>query len=66
MGKKNNRIFYQIAYKKLKSINKKLILVKESYTSKCDTPGLELIGYYDIYQGRKSKKKDYLNPQQKN
>jgi len=64
MGKKNNRNFYQIAYKKfldkldkkLECMNKKLILVKESYTSKCDALGLESIGYHDIYQGRRSKR----------
>jgi hypothetical protein len=69
MGKKNNRNFYQIAYKqliekleeKLKCINKKMILVKESYTSKCDALALESIGYYEI-----EIKEDYLNLQLKN
>ena len=60
MGKKNNRNFYQIAYKqliekleeKLKCINKKMILVKESYTSKCDAMTLESICHYEVYLGK--------------
>lgn len=64
MGKKNNRNFYQIAYKqliekleeKLKCINKKMILVKESYTSKCDALALESIGYHEIYLGNRKKR----------
>ena len=64
MGKKNNRNFYQIAYKqfidkldeKLKCINKKMILVKESYTSKCDALGLEEIGYHEHYLGNRKKR----------
>jgi IS605 OrfB family transposase len=64
MGKKNNRNFYQIAYKqfidklddKLKSINKKMILVKESYTSKCDSLALEQIGYHEHYLGNRKKR----------
>ena len=64
MGKKNNRNFYQIAYKqfidkldnKLKSINKKMILVKESYTSKCDSLALEQLGYHEHYLGNRKKR----------
>ena len=64
MGKKNNRNFYQIAYKqliekleeKLKCINKKMILVKESYTSKCDALALESIGYHETYLGNRKKR----------
>ena len=64
MGKKNNRNFYQIAYKqfiekldeKLKSINKKMIIVKESYTSKCDALALEPIGYHEHYLGNRKKR----------
>jgi IS605 OrfB family transposase len=64
MGKKNNRNFYQIAYKKfldklnekLKCINKKLILVKESYTSKCDALCLENICRHDTYMGKRIKR----------
>ena len=64
MGKKNNRNFYQIAYKqlieklddKLKNINKKMILVKESYTSKCDALALEPIGYHEHYLGNRKKR----------
>ena len=64
MGKKNNRNFYQIAYKqliekleeKLKCINKKMVLVKESYTSKCDALALESIGYHETYLGNRKKR----------
>ena len=64
MGKKNNRNFYQIAYKKfldklndkLICINKKLLLVKESYTSKCDALALEQIGFHEEYLGNRSKR----------
>ena len=64
MGKKNNRNFYQIAYKqliekleeKLKCINKKMILVKESYTSKCDALALESIRYHETYLGNRKKR----------
>ena len=64
MGKKNNRNFYQIAYKqfldkldeKLKCINKKMILVKESYTSICDALALEQIGYHEHYLGNRKKR----------
>ena len=64
MGKKNNRNFYQIAYKqliekleeKLKCINKKMILVKESYTSKCDALALESIKYHEHYLGNRKKR----------
>ena len=60
----NNRNFYQIAYKqliekleeKLKCINKKMILVKESYTSKCDALALESIGYHETYLGNRKKR----------
>ena len=60
----NNRNFYQIAYKqlieklddKLKNINKKMILVKESYTSKCDALALEPIGYHEHYLGNRKKR----------
>jgi len=64
MSKKNNRNFYQIAYKKfldklndkLICINKKLLLVKESYTSKCDALALEHIGFHEEYLGNRSKR----------
>lgn len=64
MGKKNNRNFYQIAYKqlidkleeKLKCINKKMILVKESYTSKCDALALESIKYHEHFLGNRKKR----------
>ena len=64
IGKKNNRIFYQIPYKKLldklrdklTDINKKLILVKESYTSKCDGLALESINFHEHYLGKRYKR----------
>lgn len=64
IGKKNNRNFYQIAYKKfidklndkLLHRNKKLLLVKESYTSKCDALALETIGFHEKYLGNRHKR----------
>ena len=41
---------------KLKCINKKMILVKESYTSKCDALALESIGYHETYLGNRKKR----------
>ena len=59
MGKKNNRNFYQIPYKRLifkleeslKIRNKKLLILKESYTSKCDALALEEVNYHAQYKG---------------
>ena len=64
MGKKNNRNFYQIGYKifinkleeKLKCLNKKMIIVEESYTSKCDALALEPIGFHSKYLGNRKKR----------
>lgn len=64
MGKKNNRNFYMIPYKKviikleekLKCINKKLLVIKESYTSICDALALELIGHHEKYLGKRVKR----------
>ena len=64
LGSKNNRNFYQIPYKRLifkldqslKLINKKLIITKESYTSKCDALALEEINYHENYLGNRSKR----------
>ena len=42
--------------KKLKCINKKMILVKESYTSKCDALALESIKYHEHYLGNRKKR----------
>ena len=61
MGKKNNRNFYQIPYSQLikkldfalKMRNKKLLLVKESYTSKCDALALEEIKFHENYEGER-------------
>ena len=64
LGKKTNRMFYNIPFKKL--INKikdkfepKGILIRtinESYTSKCDALGLEEIGRHEEYMGRRTKR----------
>ena len=64
MGRKNNRNFYQIPYKKfitkldekLKCLNKKLLITKESYTSKCDALNLEQICYHENYSGKRIKR----------
>ena len=64
MGKKNNRNFYMIPHKKLiekleeklKCKNKKLLIVKESYTSKCDALALESIGHHEVYLGKRVKR----------
>jgi transposase len=61
MGRKNNRDFYQIPYSNLikkldfalKMRNKKLLLVKESYTSKCDASALEEINFHEKYEGER-------------
>jgi putative transposase len=59
LGKKTNRNFYQIPYKRLiykldealKMRNKRLLILKESYTSKCDALALEEVNYHDKYKG---------------
>jgi IS605 OrfB family transposase len=64
MGRKNNRNFYMIPYKriierldeKLKNINKKLLIIKESYTSICDALALEDIKYHEKYLGKRTKR----------
>jgi len=61
LGKKTNRNFYQIPYKRLiykldealKMRNKRLLILKESYTSKCDALALEEINYHDEYKGKR-------------
>ena len=61
IGRKNNRDFYQIPYLRLikklslalKLRNKILLIVKESYTSKCDGLALEEIKYHEEYQGNR-------------
>ena len=61
LGKKTNRNFYQIPYKRLiykldealKIRNKRLLILKESYTSKCDALALEEINYYEEYKGKR-------------
>jgi hypothetical protein len=61
LGKKTNRNFYQIPYKRLiykldealKMRNKRLLILKESYTSKCDALALEEVNYHDTYKGKR-------------
>ena len=56
--------FYQIPYKRfifkldeaLKLINKKLLILKESYTSICDSLALEEINYHESYLGDRTKR----------
>jgi len=64
LGKKNNRNFYQIPYKRLlfkldealKIRNKKLIILKESYTSICDSLALEEVNFHETYKGKRLKR----------
>jgi IS605 OrfB family transposase len=61
MGRNNNRQFYDIPYsrilqklkEKLLSIGKQLIINEESYTSKCDSLGLEKLGKNIAYSGNR-------------
>jgi len=73
IGKKNNRNFYMIPYKriiekldeKLKCINKKLIITKESYTSKCDALALEEICKHENYLGKRTKRGMFKSSKEK-
>ena len=64
MGKKNNRKFYEIPYKrlitklrdKLERNNQKLVITEESYTSICDALALERIGKHENYLGKRIKR----------
>jgi putative transposase len=64
MGKKNNRTFYEIPFRRLLNMlfykgkdNKILVVeVKESYTSKCDALSLESIEHHDNYEGNRKKR----------
>jgi IS605 OrfB family transposase len=64
LGKETNRNFYQIPYRRLitkldealKIRNKKLIILKESYTSKCDSLALEEVNYHETYKGNRLKR----------
>ena len=64
MGKKTNRKFYEIPYRKLltKLQNKmevngqKLEIIEESYTSKCDGLALEEIKKHESYLGKRIKR----------
>lgn len=64
MGRIINGRFYQIPYRrlihklqnKLELNNQKLIIVEESYTSKCDALSLEKIQRHENYQGKRIKR----------
>jgi putative transposase len=64
LGKINNRNFYQIPYRRLvfkldealKLRNKKIIILKESYTSICDSLALEEVKYHETYKGKRLKR----------
>lgn len=59
MGRANNRNFYDIPYRKLlnklrdalEKNNQKLVIINESYTSKCDALSLEKICFHEKYMG---------------
>lgn len=61
MGKKMNRTFYEIPYRrligklrdKLEENNQRLVVIEESYTSKCDALALEKIGRSKEYLGKR-------------
>ena len=76
MGRKNNRAFYAIPYRKLfdklihkaEQNNQKVCIIGEAYTSKCDALALEEICRHDKYSGKREKRglfasstKKYLN-----
>lgn len=64
MGRKNNRRFYEIPYRKLfnklthkaNQNNQHVCIINESYTSKCDALALEEICYHKEYLGSRSKR----------
>jgi putative transposase len=64
MGKKMNRIFYEIPYTKLiyklkdklTESNQKLEIINESYTSKCDSLALEDVCFHEEYSGKRVKR----------
>ena len=76
MGKKTNRNFYEIPYRKLfnklkhqaEKNNQRVCIIEESYTSICDALALEEICYHNKYAGERlerglfaSSKKKYIN-----
>ncbi|HLX54862.1 MAG TPA: transposase, partial [Aquella sp.] len=76
MGKKTNRNFYAIPYRKLfdklihkaEQNNQKVCIIGEAYTSKCDALAFEKICHHDEYSGKRTKRglfasstKKYLN-----
>jgi len=64
MGRKNNRSFCEIPYRKLidklrdklEKNNQKLIIINEAYTSKCDALALEEICRHTKYSGKRVKR----------
>ena len=76
MGKKTNRNFYAIPYRKLfdklihkaEQNNQKVCIIGEAYTSKCDALAFEEICHHDKYSGKRTKRglfasrtKKYIN-----
>jgi isoleucyl-tRNA synthetase len=47
----------------LKLKNKKLIILKESYTSLCDSLALEEVKYHETYKGKRLKRVCLVHPQ---
>ena len=61
MGRANNRNFYEIPYRqllnKLRDVleknNQKLVIIEESFTSKCDALSLEEVCFHKKYMGKR-------------
>jgi IS605 OrfB family transposase len=64
MGRKNNRDFHYIPYKKfieklrnkLQEQNQELVIINEAYTSKCDALALEEVCKHEEYMGNRDKR----------
>lgn len=64
MGRKNNRSFYEIPYRKIIKMlfdkaeveGIRVVETEESYTSKCDALGCEDIRKHDIYMGKRKQR----------
>jgi len=67
IGKKNNRMFYNIPFKKLLNkmkdkFREKIIFTEESYTSKCDALSLEEISKQEKYRGIRTERGLFKSP----
>jgi len=62
LGRKTNRKFYGIPYKKLirkmknKFTDTKIVKINEAYTSKCDALNMEEIKKHEVYDGKRIKR----------